>query len=233
MSLTSTSLVAVLNKEFKPNLEDLLAVYGEVKIDDKIKNIKAKEVGLDHLTIVFNHDSLEVEMLKPIPFDKPLQTYEQVQTHLLQLARQAAEKRKLSHLQVQQVWYPQNVIEKGIVIAVCIMMAGKVMPNFTYNVVLTRVLPFPNHWLEAFRPYNDFVLMTAITLHAIEVAIFMVSRFYKYRVPADAQLEWLVLTTIEGYFCIRRFDQVVAHRAKVWQHYEDGGKLIDEKEKYE
>ncbi|KAG7827448.1 hypothetical protein KL920_004702 [Ogataea angusta] len=226
MSLTAPALVALLNKEFKPNIEDILAVYGDVTIDKKIKNIKVKEVELDHVTLVFNHDDLEVEMLKPIPFKEPLESYEQVQSHVLSMAREAASKRNVSHLQVRQVWYPQTALERILVVLVSVMMVAKGFPNLVYDVILSRVLPVPNEWIQYVKPYNDFILVTTVALHAVEVAMFLVPRFFKYRVAPDYQIEWLVLTTVEGYPSIRRFDRIVAERAKLWKHYEEGGKLI-------
>ncbi|KAG7878212.1 hypothetical protein KL925_000054 [Ogataea polymorpha] len=226
MSLTAPSLVALLNKEFKPNMEDILAVYGDVAIDKKIKNIKVKEVELDHVTLIFNHNDLEVEMLKPIPFQKPLENYEQVQRHILSMAREAASKRNVSHLQVKQVWYPQTALERILVILVSVMMVAKGFPNLIYDVILSRVLPVPNQWIQYVKPYNDFILVTTVAVHAIEVAVFLVPRFFKYRVAPDYQIEWLVLTTVEGYPSIRRFDRIVAERAKLWKYYEEGGKLV-------
>ncbi|KAH3665321.1 hypothetical protein OGATHE_004137 [Ogataea polymorpha] len=226
MSLTAPSLVALLNKEFKPNMEDILAVYGDVAIDKKIKNIKVKEVELDHVTLIFNHNDLEVEMLKPIPFQKPLENYEQVQRHILSMAREAASKRNVSHLQVKQVWYPQTALERILVILVSVMMVAKGFPNLIYDVILSRVLPVPNKWIQYVKPYNDFILVTTVAVHAIEVAVFLVPRFFKYRVAPDYQIEWLVLTTVEGYPSIRRFDRIVAERAKLWKYYEEGGKLV-------
>ncbi|KAG7723005.1 hypothetical protein KL949_000055 [Ogataea haglerorum] len=231
MSLTAPALVALLNKEFKPNMEDVLAVYGDVTIDKKIKNIKVKEVELDHVTLVFNHDDLEVEMLKPIPFKEHLESYEQVQSQILSMAREAAPKRNASHLQVRQVWYPQTAPERILMVVMSMMMVAKGFPFLIYDVILSRVLPIPNEWIQSVKPYNDFVLVTIVALHAVEVAVFLVPRFFKYRVAPDYQIEWLVLTTIEGYPAIRRFDRIVAERAKLWKHYEEGGKLIpDNKE---
>ena len=196
-------IIAHMNKDHKHALEDYLFVYGSVPITDKIAYVRLSNIELDHMTLQFNHFDVEFEIEKPIPFEPPLQDWSEARTRLVTMAKEAAAKRNLSHLQINEMRYPSTLYEYTVMV-----------------LVFTPLICYYNRSLLSFFPEvlrlfldNDRVLLSfqaaAFLIHLGECLFLLKPRLDFHRVQPDFLIEWYLFGMLEGFPTVKRFDRLV------------------------
>lgn len=198
-----------MNKDHRVSIEDYLVVYGKVKLDSKISNIKMTEISVDHMSITFGHQDLEFPVEKVIPFEPPLEDLKEARTRLVEMAKRAAEKRGFSPYQIEGFTYP-GVGGWALNALIYLPLAAYLIPSLLTNATVTGLLGASKvQWLG-----KNSLTITLVTvgIHAAESLFLLRPKLNKYRVPIDYKLEWYISTLIEGFPSIKRFNALVAEK---------------------
>lgn len=184
----------------------------ESKSSTNIYNIKLKSIDFNDLTISFKVPLLgDVEMLKPIPYplefndNNKITSWTQVQNVIIQMSKEAANSRKLSNLRISGISYPSSLFNILLVFLVMLLPFGYFYPHLLYDHFFANYLT-KLHFLQ---PFHNRIFYAAFVCHFIEFWIFMVPRFNRFRVPKDYAIEWWVLTMLDGYESVKRFDSYI------------------------
>lgn len=199
--LTSQTPTDALNS----NISQATASLGSSQNSNSISNVKLKNVDFDQVTICFKHPLIDMEMLRPIPFDSKCSSWTEVQQKLIEMAKIAARARSLSHLRVSGISYPTSPLNLAIIFCVLLLPFGYYWPSILYEHFFAKYLPF----MLSVRPYHNYILYSTIAAHCTEFYFFFVPRLRRFRVPLDYALEWAVLVLLDGYASVRRFDRYV------------------------
>lgn len=202
ISEAQARILGHMNKDHKLAVEDYLAVYGEVKVDNKIANIILRDIELDHMSIGFNHFDIEFEIMKVIELDPPLESFKQARERLVTMAKHAAKARGYSHFQINEMSYANCPYDYAIVSLVLLAAAAYFFPALVFGVLAQAV---PGSVIEFLKSITARVFYATVVIHLAETLVFMVPLLKKYRVPLDFKLEWLVASMLEGYGAKRRF----------------------------
>jgi hypothetical protein len=170
-----------------------------------ITNVKIKNIELDQIIISFKYPLIDMEMIKPIPFNETFKSWDQVENKLIEMSKIAANSRDLSHLRVSGITYPSSFFNLILLFLVFILILGYFNPEFLYNFLFNNYLPS----LLLLKNYHNSIFFATITIHLFEVYYFLFPRIKKFRVPFDYTIEWFVLTMLDGFESIKRFDSYV------------------------
>ncbi|CDR47009.1 CYFA0S27e00738g1_1 [Cyberlindnera fabianii] len=207
--MAEVRILSHMNKDHRVSIEDYLVVYGAVKLDSKVHNIKMTHIELTHMTITFEHDDLEFPVEKLIPFEPAMEDLKEARTRLVEMAKFAAEKRGFDAHQITDF--------KKLSIGSWFFLAFIYLPFWCYlwpsllqnSTVLSVLSQSQADWL-----LTNSLNITYLTLglHAIECYLFMKKNLEYYRVPIDNQIEWYIDCLFEGYPSVKRFKQHVADK---------------------
>ncbi|AJU71577.1 AFH_G0013230.mRNA.1.CDS.1 [Saccharomyces cerevisiae] len=209
------SLIVSINDTHKLGLEDCLAVFGHVPITKAVKHVRLTEIDTQTstFTLKFLHTETGQNIEKIIYFidndtGNDTRTATGIKQIFNKMFRIAAEKRKLSLIQIDTVEYPCTLVD-------LLILVGVALPPlcYLYRPALHAIfflVPNPvGSTLEAWL-HSDLVLRLIIVAefltHALETLIFVVPRLKYYRVPGEFVPEWLLLGLLEGYGPARRLD---------------------------
>ncbi|ODV96859.1 hypothetical protein PACTADRAFT_1445 [Pachysolen tannophilus NRRL Y-2460] len=198
MADAQSRILSHMNKSHRIAIEDYLCVYGDVKIDDKIANVRMKSIDLDNFTICFNHFDVELEIIKPIPFDPPLKDMSESRERLIEMAKFAAKKRGFSHFQINEIVYPNSILSFLIAFLTCYFILGVCDPSIFYY-----------GYLQILKPYRFYLFLTLI-IHAFEAKFLLWPKLSYYRVPLDYKIEWVIFALLEGFLAIKRFNKLAS-----------------------
>lgn len=198
-------ILAHMNKDHKLALEDYLAVYGEVKINREIKNIQLKSIENSHLVIGFTHRDVDFTIEKIISLDPPLQNLGEARLRLVDMAKEAAAARGYSHKQVSEILYPTQPQEFLLLALVAALIFAFFKTDTFYGKWFANI-----GFLQAVRPYTATIFYGTVAIHVAELALVMMPKLNKYRVPIDYKIEWIIFTLLEGFPAIRRFNHLIA-----------------------
>lgn len=198
-------IIAHMNKDHKLALEDYLFVYGNVPITDKIAHVRMLAIELDHMVLQFNHFDVEFEIEKTILFEPPLADWKEARERLVGMAKDAAAKRGFSHIQINEMSYPNSIGEYLLIFLV-------MMPPVCYfNRSLLQWVPVVGAWLD-----NDALLLTVfvatVVCHFAECILLLKPKLDFYRVPTDFLIEWYLFGLLEGYPAVKRLNQLVKEK---------------------
>ncbi|CDK28383.1 unnamed protein product [Kuraishia capsulata CBS 1993] len=206
MSDATARILSHMNKDHSVAVEDYLSVYGGVTVDNKVANVRMRDIELDHMTIGFNHELIETEVLKPIPFDPPMKSLREARERLVAMAKEAAAKRGYSHISINEMVYPPKQNYPVLVLTV-LLIWGFFKPDYLYGVVYPKVLPQPvTDFVRFLTPFSFYLIAF---LHIGECFLCMRPRLNKHRVPLDFKIEWMLDCLIEGFPSWKRFDKLV------------------------
>lgn len=172
---------------------------------NNISNVKIKSLSLTELVISFKHPLVNMEMLRPIPYPHKCQSWFDVQNQIIEMAQISAKARNLSHIRVSGISYPTSFINLFLIFLVILLPIGFYYPDLLYDTIFANYLPF----MLSVKPYHNTIFYATIIIHLLEIYFFMFSRFTKYRVPLDYAIEWTLLTLLDGFNTIKRFNNYV------------------------
>ncbi|SCV03459.1 LAME_0H10594g1_1 [Lachancea meyersii CBS 8951] len=204
-SASPEGIVAHMNKSHKLALEDFLYAYGDVKITDKIANVRLEKIELTHMTLSFNHFEVEFEIEKVVLFDPPLKEWSEARPRLVEMAKVAATKRGFSHVQINEISPPSGLGGYAFIALVFFPLACY------YNRSLLNYVPVVG-------PYFDngallvVVEIAAFAIHVAECVYILKPRLDFYRVPTDFLIEWYFFGLLEGYPAVKRFDKLAKEK---------------------
>lgn len=187
------------------NISQATASLVSSEKNNSISNVKLKSIDFDQLVISFKHPLVDMEMLRPIPFDRKCSQWSQVEQQLIQMAKTAAKARNLSHLRVSGISYPTSPFNLLLIICVLLLPFGYFWPSLLYDDFFAKFAPF----MLYLKPYHNYIYYSTVAIHSTELYFFLLPRFRKYRVPLDYMLEWSTLTLLDGYESVKRFDAYV------------------------
>lgn len=209
MTDSAQRIITHMNKDHKLALEDYLYVYGGVPITEKIKHVRLQNIELECMTLHFMHEDIEYDVEKTIVFQPALKDWSEARTRLVDMAHDAAKKRHLSHIQINDMSYPDTVVEYVVIAAVFLPFIC-----YKWRLVL-HWLPLPSfviHFLD-----NDnvlrLVMLFAIATHILECWVLLRPRLNYYRVPTDFLVEWYLFGLLEGLAPVKRLERMA--RAKI------------------
>ncbi|ODV86023.1 hypothetical protein CANARDRAFT_212306 [[Candida] arabinofermentans NRRL YB-2248] len=204
------AILSKYNRSYRINLQDILNVYGYVKIDNNIANIRLRQVDLTSITIGFNHFDIEHELFKPIQFDNDLKPigYSQVDDLIMDMAKTSAKKRGYSYIQVQTISSPSNIFELLLISFIILMVLGYYYPVLIFDKFFINI-GIPIYICQLLKDKISLIYYTTIIIHLIELIIFMIPKLIYHRVPIDYFIEWCIYTLIEGFPAIKRFNKIV------------------------
>lgn len=201
---TVQRILAHMNKDHRLALEDYLYVYGGVSVTDQITNVRMLNIELEYMTLQFHHGDVGFDIEKTILLEPPLKDWAEAKERLVTMAHQAADKRRLSYIQVNDMSYPGTILEYFVIIA-----AQLPLICYTYRQVL--------YWLPvplAVKQYLDSdlkllgVAVLALLIHLFETLFLLRPRLEFYRVPTDFLIEWYLFGILEGYAPVRRLERM-------------------------
>lgn len=199
-----------MNKDHRLAIEDYLAVYGNVIIDEKISNIKLKAIELDHMEISFNHKDIEFEIVKPVAIEPPMDSIQDLRSKLVEMAKYSANKRGYSHVQIQDITYPTKPLEFLLLLAVLLCATACFYPNLVFDSFLNYILPSS---LSSFlQKYTISIAVGLLVIHIIELKFVFLPKLNFYRVPIDLKLEWGFYCLLDGLSTIKRFERLVVEQ---------------------
>lgn len=204
-------ILAHMNKDHKLALEDYLAVYGDVKVDSLVSDIKLKALEKDKMLISFKKEGIDFEIEKPIAIDPPMKDIaSEARTRLVDMAKKAAAKRGYLHIQIKEVVYPNKFMNYVILGLVYVMIFAFFKPHLFYVTFLQNYLKVSPHnsVLVFLKKYNSEIFYATLVAHIGESMFWLMPKLRKYRVPTDIKLEWLVACLFEGFGAIRRFNEL-------------------------
>lgn len=193
-----------MNKDHKLALVDYLYVYGGVPITDQISNVRLFNIELEYMTLQFQHGAVEYDIEKTILFQPPLNDWSEARERLVSMANEAAKKRNLSTIQVNDMSYPSTVLE-----LIILVLAQLPLVCYYFRSVLYW-LPIPlalKQFLDSDVTLLGVTLLAYIT-HALEVLFLLKPRLEFYRVPTDFLIEWYLFGILEGYAPVKRLEQL-------------------------
>lgn len=170
-----------------------------------ITNVKFKEIAFDQVIISFKHPLVDMEMLKPIPFDEKCKNWTEVESKLMEMSKISANARNLSHLRVSGIYYPTSIFNLFLVSSILVLIYGFFDLDSLYDTFFLKYIPS----MCVLKPFHNYILYATMVIHTIEVYFLLYPRIIKYRVPFDYTIEWCVLTMIDGFESIKRFDKYV------------------------
>lgn len=198
---TPQSTIAHMNKSHRLALEDYLYAYGNVPITNKIANVRLLNIDLNQMTIQFNHFDVEFEIEKTIVFSPPLKDWSESRERLVLMSKEAAKKRGLSHLQINEMLYPTTPFEYFLIFLIFCPIIGLSNPLFLDYLYLPTFLK------------NKYSLIgisfITLTLHLFECIFILKPKLDFYRVPIDFCIEWYLFGMIDGLFTVSRFNKLV------------------------
>ncbi|CUS23748.1 LAQU0S11e03400g1_1 [Lachancea quebecensis] len=198
-------IVAHMNKSHKIALEDYLFAYGHVRMDEKIAHVRLESISLTHMTILFNHFDVEFEIEKVILFEPPLEDWSEARPRLVEMSKAAAKKRGYSHVQINEMSYPDSLVDYMIILFVFFPLACYIRRD------LLNYVPFVGPYFN-----NDALLIgiqtAAFVIHLFECIFLLKPKLDFYRVPTDFLIEWYLFGMLEGYGPVRRFNELVKER---------------------
>lgn len=175
------------------------------KASNTITNIKLKSIDFEGLTVSFKHPLVDTEMLRPIPFDQKCENWTQVEDKLIEMSKISATSRNLSNLRISGISYPTSIPNLFLIFLVLLLPFGYFYSHLLYDTVFANYLPF----MLKLKPFHNAIFYITTIIHILEFYILFVPRINKYRVPLDYTIEWFVLTLLDGYESIKRFDAYV------------------------
>lgn len=187
-----------------PNVATTL-LNSKTQTANSISNVKLKSIALDEVVVSFKYPNIELEMLKPIPFDKACGNYHEVEQTLIKMSKEAAAARNLSHLRVSGIQYANTLWDLVLIALISLLPIGHYYSNVLYESFFATYFPF----MLKLQPYHDYIMYATILIHLMETYFLLFPRFTRYRVPLDYAIEWTVLTLLEGAPSIKRFDRYV------------------------
>ncbi|QLQ78381.1 hypothetical protein HG537_0A06280 [Torulaspora globosa] len=203
-------IVTHMNKDHKLALEDYLYVYGGVPITEKIKHVRLQSIELESMTLQFSHEDIDCDVEKTIVFKPALKDWSEAKSRLVTMAHEAADKRNLSRIQINDMSYPDTFVEYLVII-------GVFMPFICYKwrqVLLW--LPLPSIVVEFLD--NDNVLRVIMVLeiltHFLETWTLLRPRLNYYRVPTDFLVEWYLFGLLEGFAPVKRLERMAREKLK-------------------
>lgn len=205
----SQRIVTHMNKDHKLALEDYLYVYGGVPITKKIKHVRMHSIELECMTLQFMHDDIDYDVEKTILFQPALKDWSEAKSKLVTMAHEAAAKRNLSHIQINDMSYPDTVVEYIVIIAV-------LLPFICYK--WRKVLwwlPIPSSVASFLDNDNVLrgVMLFAFLTHLLESWALLRPKLNFYRVPTDFLVEWYLFGLLEGFAPVKRLERMA--RAKM------------------
>ncbi|CDO94452.1 unnamed protein product [Kluyveromyces dobzhanskii CBS 2104] len=206
---TSQSIIAHMNKDHKLALEDFLYAFGNVPITSQISSVRLKEFELDHMTILFQHAAIDFDIEKVIALDPPMDSFREARDRLVSMAKEAASKRGVSHVRINEMSYPRDIDE------FLIITFAFVLPLVVYwKRGILRYFPLPQVVINFIS--KDAVLLPIIIgvmiCHAAENYFLLRPRLNFHRVPTDFLIEWYFFGMLEGYPTVRRFNDLAYQR---------------------
>lgn len=192
-----------------PTSNDSIAATFVSKKEDpvQIKNVKIKSIDLDQVTISFKHPLVDMEMLRPIAFDTKCENWKEVEHKLIEMSKKAAAKRDLSHIRISGISYPTSILNLALILLVFLLPFGYKYPELLYDKFFATYLPF----MMVLKDYHNMIFYTTVLIHIGEFYLFMLPRLRKYRVPLDYAIEWSLLTLLDGYSSVKRFDKYLEY----------------------
>lgn len=208
MTASAQSIVTHMNKDHKIALEDYLYIYGNVPITDDIRRVRLLNIDLDLMTIQFNHEDIEFDIEKAIIFNPPLKDWSEAKGRLVKMAHEAADKRHLSYIQVNDMCYPSSLVEYLIIVGVSLPVVCYYFRQVLYW------LPFPSVVIEFLDNANVLrsIIIVAIALHLLETWFLLKPKLEFYRVPTDFLIEWYIFGILEGYPTVKRLKKMAAEK---------------------
>lgn len=204
---TPEGIVAHMNKSHKLALEDYLCVYGNVRITDEVAHVRLHAIELSHMTILFNHADVEFEIEKMVLFKPPLKDWSEARPRLVEMAKSAAKERGFSHVQINEMRYPESFADYTIIVLAFFPLACYYRRN------LLSYVPFVGHYFD-----NDYLLLgiqiAAFLCHILECLILLKPILDFYRVPTDFLVEWYFFGILEGYGPVRRLKQLAREKTE-------------------
>lgn len=219
-------IISKFNRRYRHNLEDILNFYGEVTTDSNVvEKIRMKEIDLEQFTIGFHMEIVEFEILKPIPYDDvdhKCKNWDDVETRLVKMCNEAAESRGYSAICLKKVIYPLNIWNILLIVCILLLFLGVYEPDLVYDTILGKI-----PYIEYLKPYNNAILIAAMITHLTESIVFMRPKLAYYRVPADYQMEWYVLSMLDGYQSVLRLQKYVDASKDRYFDFTDDSESID------
>jgi hypothetical protein len=207
--MAEVRILSHMNKDHRVSVEDYLVVYGKVKLDSKVQNIKMSEITVNHMSITFEHEDLEFPIEKVIPFEPPMEDLKEARSRLVEMAKYAAEKRGYSPYQI--IGYtPPGIFNRALLGLIYLPLATIAVPGILTNSMVTNFLGRGTvSWLLK-NAWN--VTYITVGIHAAEALFIMKPKLDKFRVPTDYKLEWYLSTLLEGFPAIKRFNALVEEK---------------------
>ncbi|QLL30818.1 hypothetical protein HG536_0A06330 [Torulaspora globosa] len=203
-------IITHMNKDHKLALEDYLYVYGGVPITEKIKHVRLHGIELECMTLQFMHEDIDCDVEKTILFKPPLKDWSEAKSRLVTMAHEAADKRNLSHIQINDMSYPDTAIEYIVII-------GVFLPFICYKwrKVLSW-LPLPSLVIEFLDNDNVLrgIMALAIVTHVLETWTLLRPRLNYYRVPTDFLVEWYLFGLLEGFAPVKRLERMAREKLR-------------------
>ncbi|GMM35439.1 hypothetical protein DASC09_027640 [Saccharomycopsis crataegensis] len=205
-------ILAHMNKDHKLALEDYLVVYGDVKMDDKISDIKLKNIEKSQLIISFKHRDVDFEIEKYIPIEPPMENVlSDSRPRLVQMAKDAAAARGFSHVQIKKMVYPNKPANFVLLFLVGNLIFAFFKPTLYYDTFWNGQLGVSsaNPVLSFLRKYTSTILYATVVCHLMETMLILRPKLNKYRVPTDIRIEWIIAAFFEGFGAIKRFNTLI------------------------
>ncbi|ODV62008.1 uncharacterized protein ASCRUDRAFT_75240 [Ascoidea rubescens DSM 1968] len=203
-------ILSHMNKDHKLAIEDYLSVYGGIKVDSHLSNIRMTNIDLTSITITFNHTDLgDQDIVKPIQFDAPLTSLSESRFKLIEMAKYAAQKRNVSHFQIQDIVYPSSIPEFTLLSLFFLLIFSYFRKDLIYDSLFKNYLNIPPNIVLFLKNNVHYTIFITILGHLSEFYLILLPKLRFYRVPFDFKIEWFFFTFLEGYLAIRRFNKLV------------------------
>lgn len=215
-----------MNADHRLALGDYLVVYGGIpRHTFEANSVKSTAVDEKSLTLSYTltsgHKKKQVIHWDSAIEDKLLSvtSLRDVKEKLVAMAKYAAAKQGYSHKQITRVLVPARVGGYLMYLLLPILLIGSwdstlLRRLFIGDPLLRQVLPYvPGALAQAYawvEPRYSAIFTVLYGAHLAEALIFTVPRLIKYRVPLRASLAWSVMSLIEGFPVIFRFNKLTA-----------------------
>ncbi|KAH3683822.1 hypothetical protein WICPIJ_005196 [Wickerhamomyces pijperi] len=200
-------IISHMNKDHKLSVQDYLVAFGKLDMS-KVKTFQMTHIDTESLTITFRLKNTDIDMEKIIPFDPPMKSLADSRDRLVIMAKEAAAKQGVSHIQINEYAAPSAfelflyfVFHAGFFVGLFpVLLDNHIVASLTSQTVID--------WLVR---YSFQVEIAVILVHIGEVYFLLKPLIEFYRVE-DFQIEWYIAVLIEGFPAIRRLKALVAKK---------------------
>lgn len=214
MSDPKNRIISHMNKDHQIALVDYVVIYGNVKLSSfvadsvKIADVSEEKLVLSYKdytgemktqTIIWNN-AIELEGVRVL-------SMKDIKAKLIAMAKYAAKKQGVSHVQIKKAIPPQRPIGYLMYVyalATAITLYDKhllrhLLASTSFFSWVGTHLPFLATAFRYFENKIGVLSLTVYAIHLIEALAVTLPRTRKYRVPVPQNYIWLAMNFIEGF----------------------------------